>query len=209
MEGGKDLNVSFKTVWSILQVPSFKAKTVSNRLGWPMLHPVSHPEGRSILFVGKRSKPRAWKQTERLTHQRFSEEWTASGAKELVGRIERIVLTYTQYHVKIDSYWETAEQHRELSSVLRDDLDKWDEEWGGREVWEGGDICTHIADQSWMFTGRTDVEAETLILWPPDGKNWLTGKDPDAGKDWRQEEKGTTEDKMVGWHHRLNGHEFE
>ena len=63
-------------------------------------------------------------------------------------------------------------------------------------------------DQSWVFIGRTDVEAKTLILWPPDAKSWLTGKDPDAGKDWRQEEKGTTEDGMVGWHHRLNGHGF-
>ena len=61
-------------------------------------------------------------------------------------------------------------------------------------------------DQSWVFIGRTDDEAETLILWPPDPKSWLIGKDPDAGKDWRQEEKGTTEDEMVGWHHRLNGH---
>ena len=64
-------------------------------------------------------------------------------------------------------------------------------------------------NQSWMFIGRTDAEAEAPILWPPDAKNWLTGKDPDAGKDWRQEEKGTTEDEMVGWHHRLDGHEFE
>ena len=64
-------------------------------------------------------------------------------------------------------------------------------------------------NQSWIFTGRTDAEAETPILWPPDAKNWLTGKDPDVGKDWRQEEKGTTEDEMVGWHHRLNEHEFE
>ena len=63
-------------------------------------------------------------------------------------------------------------------------------------------------DQSWMFIGRTDVEAETPILWPPDAKSWLIWKDPDAGKDWRQEEKGTTEDEMVGWHHRLNGHEY-
>ena len=60
-------------------------------------------------------------------------------------------------------------------------------------------------DQSWVFIGRTDAEAETLILWPPDVKNWLTGKDPDAGKEWRWEEKGMTEDEMVGWHHRLNG----
>ena len=64
-------------------------------------------------------------------------------------------------------------------------------------------------NQSWIFIGRTDAEAETPILWPPDAKNWLTGKDPDAGKDWRQEEKRMTEDKMVGWHHWLNGHEFE
>ena len=64
-------------------------------------------------------------------------------------------------------------------------------------------------DQSWVFTGGTDVEAETPVLWPPDAKNWLIWKDPDAGKDWRQKEKGTTEDEMVGWHHWLNGHEFE
>ena len=55
----------------------------------------------------------------------------------------------------------------------------------------------------WIFIGRTEAEAEAPILWPPDSKNWLIGKDPDAGKDWRQEEKGTTEDEMVGWHHRL------
>ena len=59
-------------------------------------------------------------------------------------------------------------------------------------------------DQSWVFIGRTDVEAETPILWPPHAKSWLTGKAPDAGKDWRQE-KGTTEDEMIGWHHQLNG----
>ena len=64
-------------------------------------------------------------------------------------------------------------------------------------------------NQSWVFTGRTDVEAETLILWPPDAKSWLIWKDPNAGKDWGQEEKGITEDEMVGWHHRLNGHGFE
>ena len=64
-------------------------------------------------------------------------------------------------------------------------------------------------NQSWIFTGRTDVEAETPILWPPHVKNWLIGKDPNSGKDWRREEKGTTEDEMVGWHHRCNVHEFE
>ena len=63
--------------------------------------------------------------------------------------------------------------------------------------------------QFWIFIRRTDTEAEVPILWPPDTKEWLIGKDLDAGKDWRQEEKGMTEDEMVGWHHQLNGHEFE
>jgi len=76
-------------------------------------------------------------------------------------------------------------------------------------------VCKEIqpvhpkGDQFWVFIGRTDAEAETLILWPPDTKSWLIWKDPDAGKDWGQEEKVRTEDEMVGWHHRLNGHEFE
>ena len=64
-------------------------------------------------------------------------------------------------------------------------------------------------DQSWVFIGRTDAEAETPILWPPHAKSWLIGNDPDAGRDWGQEEKGMTEDEMVGWHHRHDGHEFE
>ena len=63
--------------------------------------------------------------------------------------------------------------------------------------------------QSWIFFGRTEAEAETSILWPPDVKNWLTGKDSDAGKDWRREEEGMTEDEVVGWHLWLDGHEFE
>ena len=84
----------------------------------------------------------------------------------------------------------------------------------GEDSWSPLD-CKEIqqvhlkGNQSWMFIGRTDGKAETPILWPPDGKNWLIWKDADAGKDWRQEEKGTTENEMVGWHHRLNGHEFE
>ena len=64
-------------------------------------------------------------------------------------------------------------------------------------------------NQSWLFIGRTDAEAEAPILWPPDAKSRLIGKDTDAGKDWGQEEKGATEDEMGGWHHQLNGHEFE
>ena len=64
-------------------------------------------------------------------------------------------------------------------------------------------------DQSWVFFGRNDAKAETPVLWPPDAKRWLIGKDSDAGRDWGQEKKGTAEDEMAGWHHRLNGHEFE
>ena len=64
-------------------------------------------------------------------------------------------------------------------------------------------------DQSWVFIGRTDAKAETPVLWPLHAKSWLIRKDPDAGRDWGQEEKGTTEDEMVGWHHWLDGHEFE
>ena len=66
----------------------------------------------------------------------------------------------------------------------------------------------HKGDQAWVFIGRADAKAETPILWPPHVKNGLTGKDPDAGRDWRQEEKGMTEDEIAGWHHRLDGHEF-
>ena len=69
--------------------------------------------------------------------------------------------------------------------------------------------CILKINQSWVCIGRTDAEAESLILWPPDVKNWLIGKDLDAGKDWGQDEKGTTEDEVVGWHHCLSGHEFE
>ena len=76
---------------------------------------------------------------------------------------------------------------------------------------EGKDIkpVNPKGNQPWIFIGRTDAEAEAPILWPPDANSWFIGKDPDAGKDWRQEEKGTTEDEMIGWHHQLNGHEFE
>ena len=82
--------------------------------------------------------------------------------------------------------------------------DSW-EFLGQREI-----PSVHLkGNQSWIFIGRTDAEADTAILWPPDAKSWLISKDPDVGKDWRQEEKGMTEDEMVGWHHWLNGHEFE
>ena len=85
--------------------------------------------------------------------------------------------------------------------------------WCWRRLFESPLDCKEIqqvypkGDQSWVFIGRTDVEAETLVLWPPDAKSWRIGKDPDAGKDWGQEEKGTTEDEMVGWHQLLNGQE--
>ena len=84
----------------------------------------------------------------------------------------------------------------------------------GEDSWESLGLQRDQTSQSWRKTvlniiGRTDVEAETPILWPPDSKNWILGKDPDAGKDWGQEEKGTTEESMLGWNHWLDGHEFE
>ena len=107
----------------------------------------------------------------------------------------------------------------------------WMWEWDYRESWALKNWCFWTAvlektlkspldckkiqpvhpkgNQSWLLIGRTDAEAETPILWPPDVKNWLIWKDPNAGKDWRQEEKGMTEDKMVEWHDWLNGHEFK
>ena len=84
----------------------------------------------------------------------------------------------------------------------------------GEDSWEPLD-CKEIkpvnpkGNQSWMFIGRIDAEAEAPILWPPDVMSWLIGKDPDAGKDWRQEEKGMAEDEVFGWHHQLNEHEFK
>ena len=77
----------------------------------------------------------------------------------------------------------------------------WAVRWSNQSILKG--------NQSWIFIRRTDAKAESPILWPPDAKNWLIWKDPDAGKDWRQEEKGMTEDKMFGWRHQLDGHEFE
>ena len=104
----------------------------------------------------------------------------------------------------------------ESSTIRKAECQRIDafELWCWRKLLKSPLDCKEIhpvhpqGDKSWVFIGRTDVEAETAILWPPDTKSWLIWKDPDAGKDWRQEEKGVTENEMVGWHYRLNGHEF-
>ena len=101
-------------------------------------------------------------------------------------------------HWRIDNFWtevleKTLESPLDYKEILKEILKDFNP----------------LGYQSWIFIGRTDAEAEAPILWPPDAKNWLIRKDPDSGKDWRQEEKGTTEDEMVGWHHLLDGHEFE
>ena len=84
----------------------------------------------------------------------------------------------------------------------------WEDSWESLGL--QGDQPVHPkGSQTWTFIGRTDAEAEASVLWPPDAKNWFFWKDPDAGKDWRQKEEETTEDEMVGWHHQLDGHEFE
>jgi len=77
--------------------------------------------------------------------------------------------------------------------------------WDSKET----KLANPKGNQFWIFIGRTDAEAEAPVLWPPDAKNWLIRKDPDAEKDWRKEEKGMTEDEMVEWHHQLDGYEFE
>ena len=83
-----------------------------------------------------------------------------------------------------------------------------EDSWGSLDC-KGVQPVHSKGDQSWVFIGRTDAEAETSIFWPPHEKSWLIGKDSDAGRDWGQEEKGMTEDEMDGWHHQLDGHEFE
>ena len=102
--------------------------------------------------------------------------------------------------------WEKAVMSQGLTSFLR-----LQEAWGhGLMVLKLSNIfCLVGGFHIWIFIGRTDAKAETSILWPPNVKNWLIGKDPDSGNDWRREGKGTTEGEMVGWHHWLNGHEFE
>ena len=96
-------------------------------------------------------------------------------------------------------------------SILMLGLMKSQQSWGNMIEQRVQEIKTVNPKGNWslIFIGRTDDEAEAPIFWPPDAKSWLTGKDPDAGKDWRQEEKGTTEDEMVGWHHQPNGYESE
>ena len=95
---------------------------------------------------------------------------------------------------------------------MHESIESW---WCWRRLLKSPLGCKEIqpvnlkGNQSWIFIRRIDAEVEAPRLWPPDAKSWLTGKDPDAGKDWGQEEKGMTEDEMVGWHHQLNGHEFE
>ena len=90
-------------------------------------------------------------------------------------------------------------------------IHSWESLELSRRSWELKEIqpVHPKGNKSWIFFGRSDAEAEALIPWPPDAEHWLIGKGPDIGKDWRQEDKGTTEDEMVGWHHWLDGHEFE
>ena len=114
----------------------------------------------------------------------------------------------TQVHLVKAMVFPVVRYGYESSTIKKAEHQRIDafELWCWRSPWESLGLQ---GDQSWVFIGRTEVEAETPILWPPVVKSWLIWKDLDAGKDWAQEEKGTTEDEMVGWHHWLNGHEFE
>ena len=107
-------------------------------------------------------------------------------------------LDYKELSNSQEDSWESSNSHQTLKKTLESPLDSTEFQLVHPKV-----------NQSWIFIGRTDAEAETLIHYPPDAKNSLILRDLGAGKDWRQEEKGTTEGEMVGWHHWLNGHEFE
>ena len=109
-----------------------------------------------------------------------------------------IIITYMTKLSFITSYLKKCFWTMMLEKALKSPLD-----------WKEIKPVNPKGNQSWIFIGRTDTETEAPILWPPNAKNWLNGKDPEAGKDWSQEEKGMTEEEMVGWHHQLDGHEFE
>ena len=142
----------------------------------------------------------------RCRHREKTYRHTGVGRKQSVGPIERIALKHISGYVWI---WELDCEESwapknwcfwtvVLEKMLESPLDC-------KEI----QLVHPKGDQSWRVIARTDAETETPILWPPDAKNWLIGKNPNAGKDWRQEEKGITKDEMVGWNHRLNGHDFE
>ena len=113
-------------------------------------------------------------------------------------------------NILLEKSGEVAPEGRKRLSQSKNTIHLWmrlviEDSWECKEI----QPVSLKGNQSWIFIARTGAEAEAPILWPPDAKNWLIRKDPDAGKDWRQEEKGMTEDKMVGWHHQLDGCEFE
>ena len=106
--------------------------------------------------------------------------------------------------------WETIKKNKNLSTeeLILLNCGVGEDSWESFGL-QGNQPVSPKGNQSWIFIGRTDAEAETTTVWPPDVKNWLFGKDPDGGKDWKQKEKGMTEDEMVAWHHLLDGLEFE
>ena len=134
--------------------------------------------------------------------------------------------TWTEEPGELQSMWSQRARHNWASKHASTDVrvGPWSRlraeelmllNWGAGEDFESPLDCKEIKpvspkeNQPWIFIGKSDAEAEAPVLWPPDAKSPFIGKDPDAGKDWRQEEKRTTEDELVGWHHWLNGHEFE
>ena len=133
----------------------------------------------------------------------FSEAWLDGKRWIIWKELLHIHLRNWRYSLWPEVGFESGKWWERVTMRLRSSLPR------SRKLWINWlDQPVHPkGNQSWIFIGRTD--AESPILWPPDAKNWLFGKDPDSGKDWRWEEKGMTEDGMVRWHHWLNGHEFE
>ena len=159
-----------------------------------------------------------WTQVSRIVGRFFTSEPTGKSIQSTIGAKMIVEFSSPWGITEVTEFWRCVE----VCQVERGWV-KWEDNlgWAVSNTWylektlESLLDCKEIqpvhpkGDQSWVFIGRTDVEAEIPILWPPDAKSWLIGKDPYAGRDWGQEEKGTTEDEMAGWQHRLDGHESE
>ena len=191
----------------------------SIHLGWVMRVP---PERLWIRRIGQRP-PRNY------SHHHKTRDCEPHGRAVLLGSLTPLLSTRVPFPNKISCFVSTCVSSGDSFLRVRQESSFWP--WKGSPFLQQKDWCfwtvvlektleNHLdckeikpvnpkGNQPWIYIRGTNAEAEVLTFWPPDAKEWLIGKDPDAGKDWRQEKKGTTEDEMVGWHHWLNGHKSE